>query len=651
MIYDAFQKRAINSTDSGNSVIVCAPTGAGKTAIAEYVIEKCIAENKGIVYTAPIKALSNQKFRDFSRKYGNHIGILTGDVSLNANAPILIMTTEIFRNTLLEDPLRLKNISWVIFDEIHYLDDPERGTVWEESIIFCPEHIKILALSATIPNAIQLSSWIRNIHKHPVETIIEKKRPVPLHHCFQAHNRVLDNFEQLKKNIYEQVKRTHPRSKKHHSFQNFRHEEKTASANKISSLLHHLQENDKMPAIYFAFSRKRCEKLAFESRNFNFLEDQEQAELKDIFANLLKKYGLTQEPSAIRMRGLIENGVAYHHAGLLPSLKEVVEQLFTSRLIKLIFTTETFALGINMPARTVIFDELRKFYGQFFANLRTRDYYQMAGRAGRRGIDTEGFVYSRINPLRIELDQINKMIFAQPEPVLSQFNLSYASLLHLYGTWQDRLYEVYPQTLHFYQANKRSRKKALEILHTKIRLLKEMDYIRDHKLTDKGKFASSIYGYELLLTELFFCRVLEELSSIDLNIVLTSLVFEPRKNQLNIKLPHQIIKINKKLSPVVEDILKIEKKHKIRPLTKKPFFNLSEAVEKWSTNESLAVITDGTNADPGEIVRYFRMVIQILRQLRAIPFISSNFKQNISRSLEMINRDEVDAEKQLREGL
>ncbi len=650
MLYDPFQKRAISSTDNGNSVIVCAPTGAGKTAIAEYVIEKCIAENKGIVYTAPIKALSNQKFRDFSRKYGNHIGILTGDVSLNANAPILIMTTEIFRNTLLEDPQRLKNISWVIFDEIHYIDDPERGTVWEESIIFCPEHMKILALSATIPNAIQLSSWIRKIHKHPVETIIEKKRPVPLHHCFQAHNRVLDDFAQLKKGIFRRA-RPNSRSRKHNSFRNFRHEEKITSANKISSLLKYLQDNDKMPAIYFAFSRKRCEKLAQESRYFSFLNEQEKAELKEIFDNLLKKYGLTQEPSAIRMRSLIENGVAYHHAGLLPSLKEVVEQLFTSKLIKLIYTTETFALGINMPARTVIFDELRKFYGKFFANLRTRDYYQMAGRAGRRGIDTEGFVYSRINPMRIELDQVNKMIFSQPEPVLSQFNLSYASLLHLYEKWQDRLYEVYPQTLHFYQANKRSRKKALEVLHTKIRLLKEMNYIKDHKLTDRGKFASSIYGYELLLTELFFCGVLEELSSIDLNIVLTSLVFEPRKNQLNVKLPPQIIKIHKKLSPIVEAILKIEKRHKIRPLTKKPFFNLSEAVEKWSTNESLAVITDRTNADPGEIVRYFRMVIQVLRQLRAIPFISTNFKQNISRSLEMINRDEVDAEKQLREGL
>jgi superfamily II RNA helicase len=651
MDYDPFQKRAITSADNGNSVIVCAPTGAGKTAIAEYIIEKCISEDKGIVYTAPIKALSNQKFRDFSRKYGNHIGILTGDVSLNANAPILIMTTEIFRNTLLEDPQRLDNISWVIFDEVHYIDDPERGTVWEESIIFCPTHIRILALSATIPNAIQISSWIRGIHSHPVETVIEKKRPVPLDHCFQAQNRILNNFEQLKKNIYINLKTPKNNSKKKFASRFFKNKARHLAPNRITSLFNHLQNTKKMPVIYFAFSRKRCEKLAFETKNFNFLTDQEKFQLKMSFLELLKKYGLTEEPSAVKMQSLIENGVAYHHAGLLPSLKEVVEQLFTSRLIKLIFTTETFALGINMPARTVVFDELRKFYGSFFANLRTRDYYQMAGRAGRRGIDKQGYVYSRINPLRIESEQIKKIIFSQPEPVLSQFNLSYASLLHLYAKWQDHLYEVYPKTLHFYQANKKSRKKALEYLHTKIKLLKEMNYITNDQLSYKGKFASSIYGHELLLTELFSSGMLEDLNSIELNIVLSSLVFEPRKNQHHIKLSEKIFKIQEALNPTVENILKTEKKYKIRPLSKKPFFNLSGAIEKWSNNATLPVICSYTDADPGEIIRYFRMVIQILRQLRAISFISPEFRKTITQSLQSINRDEVDAEKQLREGI
>jgi Superfamily II RNA helicase len=259
---------------------------------------------------------------------------------------------------------------------------------------------------------------------------------------------------------------------------------------------------------------------------------------------------------------LIERGIAYHHAGLLPSLKEVIEQLFTSRLIKLIFTTETFALGINMPAKTVIFDELRKFYGHYYANLRCRDYYQMAGRAGRRGIDTEGFVYSRINPQRMEFDHIKHIIYGQPEPVISQFNLSYASLLHLYAKWNEQLYNVYPLSLHFFQSSKKARKNALALLREKIALLKEMGYIENNELTYKGQFASQVYGYELLLTELFSSRALEDLSSIGLLVIIAALVFEPRKNQLHVKLPSEILSIHNILAPLMETINRQEKNTK-----------------------------------------------------------------------------------------
>ncbi len=641
MIYDEFQKKAINLIEKNNSVIVCAPTGAGKTVIAEYVIEKCISQNKGVIYTAPIKALSNQKFRDFTRVYDKHIGILTGDVSLNANAPVLIMTTEIFRNTLLENPQRLKNISWVIFDEVHYLDDPERGTVWEESIIFCPAHTQILALSATIPNAAQIAAWISKIHKHPIATVIEKTRPVPLVHRFQADNKIFLNTTQLGKNVYLPLKTKHFRKSKHMHI----------AANKVSSLLLSLQANKELPVLYFAFSRKRCEKLGYEMSRFNFLEGAEQDSLTTLFKSLLKKFDLEKTPSAKKLWPLISHGIAFHHAGLLPSLKEVIERLFTSRLIKLIFTTETFALGINMPAKTVVFDELRKFYGYYYADLRCRDYYQMAGRAGRRGMDQEGFVYSRINPRYISIDKIKKIIYGQPEPIISQFNISYASLLHLYRKWAEQLYEIYPSTLHYSQSSKKSRRNALILMHSKTKLLKAMGYIENGRLTYKGEFASQVYGYELPITELFSSRILEKLSSIDLNIVLSSLVFEPRKNQLHIKLRSPILKIHKTISPLIDSIIKTERKYKIHPLSKKPFFNLAQAIESWSAGEDFLKLKALTSTDEGEIIRYFRMVIQILRQLRDIPFISPSFKQRIQESINMINRDEVDAEKQLREGI
>ena len=401
MIYDEFQKKAIELTEKGSSVIVCAPTGAGKTAIAEHIINKCIAEKNGVIYTSPIKALSNQKFRDFSRIYGDHIGILTGDISLNAHAPVLIMTTEIFRNTLLEAPERFNHISWVILDEVHYLDDLERGTVWEESIIFCPKHIRILALSATIPNAAQIASWIKKIHNHPIETVIENRRPVPLSHRYNCDNKILTSLKKIKK---------HPeiRTKKKHEV--FKPSQKT-STNKLSHLLTQIQNQKQLPAIYFCFSRKRCEILPDKLKGFSFVTNEERNKLTTLYSSLLKKFGLTEEPSAKKLWPNIKRGNTFHHAGLLPSLKEVVEQLFTSRLIKLIFTTETFALGINMPAKTVIFDELRKFYGLYYANLRCRDYYQMAGRAGRRGIDEEGFVYSRIDTRRISPAQVKKIVF------------------------------------------------------------------------------------------------------------------------------------------------------------------------------------------------------------------------------------------------
>ncbi|MCP4649441.1 MAG: DEAD/DEAH box helicase [PVC group bacterium] len=647
MIYDAFQEKAIQYTEKGSSVIVCAPTGAGKTAIAEHVIEKCIDENKGVIYTAPIKALSNQKFRDFSKVYGDHIGILTGDVSLNAHAPVLIMTTEIFRNTLLEDPKRFSNISWVIFDEVHYLDDTERGTVWEESIMFCPPHIRILALSATIPNATEVANWIKKIHDHPIEIVSEKKRPVPLTHWFQCENRIFSNTKQLEKNIHNYFGQKRSSRKKH-----YKHKYSIKSTpNKLSSMLTHMQNQNQLPAIYFAFSRKRCEGLAHKVTRFNFLTRDEQDKLSSLFENLIKKFGLENEPSAQKLTPLIKKGIAYHHAGLLPSLKEVIEQLFTSRLIKLIFTTETFALGINMPAKTVVFDELRKFYGYYHANLRCRDYYQMAGRAGRRGIDKEGFVYSRINPKRMDTKQIKKIIFGQPEPILSQFNISYATILHLYRKWNEKLYNVYPLTLHYFQSSKKARRNALDLMQSKVILLKNLGYIKNNTLSYKGEFASQLYGYELPITELFSSNILEGLSSIDLNIVLAALVFEPRKNQLHTKLSSAVLKTHNIITPVIDSILKAEKKQKIRPISKKPYFNLARAIEKWSCGEEFAALKEAVNADEGEIVRYFRMVIQILRQLRGISFISPEFKQSIQESIIMLNRDEVDAEKQLREGI
>ncbi|MGH7198052.1 MAG: DEAD/DEAH box helicase, partial [Candidatus Omnitrophota bacterium] len=417
MIYDPFQKKAIAAIDEEKSVLVSAPTGAGKTAIAEYAIVKALSRDERVIYTAPIKALSNQKYRDFSVRYPDKVGLLTGDVSLNADAPIVIMTTEIYRNQLFEDPERLKNTAWVIFDEVHYLDDVERGTVWEEAIMFSPEHIRFVALSATAPNVEELAQWIRGILNHPIDVIIETHRPVPLVHLFQCQGKVYDDPRDLRKDGYlgrdiwpslfgggnfgrrdRFSKRGHERSLR-------------ARPNRTDDLIRHLVQEKRLPCLYFCFGRKRAEELAWEQGKFDFLDPEEKKEIEALYQKLCERFDLVHEASAADLKRIILNGIAFHHAGMLPTLKEVIEQLFTSKLIKLIFTTETFALGINMPAKTVVFDELRKFYGTHFANLRTRDYFQMAGRAGRRGMDSAGFVYSRINPHQIPFPAVNRIMY------------------------------------------------------------------------------------------------------------------------------------------------------------------------------------------------------------------------------------------------
>ena len=542
MIYDRFQNEAIEYINQGHSVIVSAPTGAGKTAIAEHVIETCLKTNKACIYTAPIKALSNQKFRDFQGQYADSIGILTGDVSLNADAPVLIMTTEIFRNKILENPKALERYSWVIFDEIHYIDNQERGTVWEESLIFMPVHMNILCLSATIPNITQFAKWIESIHKKEIKVIIEARRPVPLHFRYQVQNRVVDSLHDIRKH--------------HGRFQ----------PNKIHSLIKYLRQNDGLPCIYFVFSRKRTEYLAAELYNYEFLSEEEKVKISASFSSLLDKFDLKHEKSAIAMQPLIERGIAYHHAGMLPTLKEVIERLFTSRLLKVIFTTETFALGINMPSRSVVFDELVKFYGTYVRALKTRDFYQMAGRAGRRGMDTEGFVYVRLVPTQVTLDEVQYSLFGQPEPVISQFNASYATTLNLYEHYGERVLDLYPRTLHCFQASKRARKLARQRLVDRLNVLKASGCIRHEKLTNKGNFARYMFGYELYLAHLFEEGLLDRFAPHELAFALACLVFEPRPGvQLPRSLPPQFTWVARELTRTFHTIHAVEVSHDIEP--------------------------------------------------------------------------------------
>jgi len=357
---------------------------------------------------------------------------------------------------------------------------------------------------------------------------------------------------------------------------------------------------------------------------------------------------LLHEASAIRLAPLIKRGIAYHHAGMLPTLKEVIERLFTSRLIKVIFTTETFALGINMPARTVAFDAMRKFYGRGHRNLKTRDFYQMAGRAGRRGMDKEGYVYCRINPRRIQIEEVRRILYARPERVLSKFNSSYATILHLYAKYQERLYELYPLTLHYFQEKPRRRKGARQMLQSKVELLKELNYIRGQELSAKGKFAAAIYGFELPLAEIYAQNILDELSEVELGILAAGLVYEPRRQDQAPKITRNARRLKEITDKTCGNIHRLERKLRIWPKSKEYFFHLAPVCEAWLSGCDFSKLGRYAEVDEGELVRYFRMAIQILREIRQAPVSSDTLKQKIKRVLGRFNRDIVDAEKQLR---
>ncbi len=641
MQYDRFQQEAIDYINQGFSVIVSAPTGAGKTAIAEYIIETSISKNGCVIYTAPLKALSNQKFRDFKGIFGENIGILTGDVSINPQANVLIMTTEILRNKILQEPDTLKKYSWVIFDEVHYIDNYERGTVWEESLIFLPRHLKILCLSATIPNIREFSRWIEKIHNTTLKVVIEDSRPVPLHFFYQCQNEIVDDLKNLKK-LYVLPVRFRHRGR-------YGHYQAHPIPNRLNALINYIRSKQGFPLIYFVFGRRRAEELANELLSYNFLSKDEENRILSLFENLCERFDLKSEKSAGFLYPLIKKGIAYHHAGMLPTLKEVVERLFTSRLLKVIFTTETFALGINMPARTVIFDDMKKFYGNVVQPLKTRDFYQMAGRAGRRGMDKEGFVYCRVNQKRISQEELKRTIYGQPEKVYSQLNNSYATVLNLYDKYKEGISELYPLSLHYFQSDNTTQNRAINLIKSKLDILNELGYITDHALSQKGRFASAVYGYELILSELYENGFLEHLDKFSLGILASAIVFEPRKIQQMTPLSGDAKFIKGVCDELISKLQKRELKYRIYPLSKKPYFHLSGAIAAWLKGANFQKILTLTDTDEGEVVRYFRMSVQILREIYAAEVVSGVLKSRIRETISLINRDIIDAEKQLRE--
>ena len=424
---DQFQKDAIAALNAGRSVVVCAPTGSGKTLIGEYAIYRSLSRGRRVFYTTPLKALSNQKLRDFRERYGADMaGLLTRDASINREDPILVMTTEIFRNMLYGTPIgevgtSLVGVEAVVLDECHYMNDRQRGTVWEESIIYCPTEIQLLALSATIANSDQLTDWINQVHG-PTELIYSDFRPVPLEFRFCNPKGLFPLLDNNSSRINPRLKPKRGSS-----------DRKSGPRPEPPSLeytLTQLTSRDMLPAIYFIFSRRGCDKAVADLGTLSLVNKAEAEQLRWQIDEFLRR-----NPDAGRS-GQIEplyRGIAAHHAGILPAWKGLVEELFQQGLIKVVFATETLAAGINMPARTTVISSLSKRTDRGHRLLNASEFLQMAGRAGRRGMDKLGYVVTLQTPFE-GAKEAAYLATAKPDPLVSQFTPTYGMVLNLLQT-------------------------------------------------------------------------------------------------------------------------------------------------------------------------------------------------------------------------
>jgi superfamily II RNA helicase len=551
------------------------------------------------------------------------------------------MTTEIFRNTLLEDPERLSHIDYVIFDEFHYIDDRERGTAWEESVMFAPPNVRFVCLSATMPNIAELAGWMAEASGAPVEVVEEDHRPVPLDHRLWADGygvRSLADTETLIRRL--------SRGRGPHRRPDLGSE----------ALLDTIEAEGRLPCLYFAFNRRLCAARAEANMGRDLLTRAEQRRVARLFDELCERFGVTGEPSAIHMGELVRRGVAYHHAGILPTLKEVIERLFTSGLIKMLFTTETFALGVNMPAQTVVLDSLEKYHGTHFGYLRCREYQQMAGRAGRRGMDAQGYVYARVDPHEMAPAGVRHVVAGKPEPVFSQFNLGYSSVLSLYERWGERLFRVCDSSLAAYQRRARSRKGGREhpglrkLVRQRLKVLKQLSYIGKKGITKKGRFALHIPGYELPVTELYWSGLFGDLTVHEINMLVCALVHEARRGERCGPPPKKLLaRVRRRAHKTLRTVYYLERGLGISDPVRKVDFSLSSAVNAWSRGARFVDLSSHTLAAEGDIIRSLRMTIQILRQLRKATD-DEALVEKLRQAEDAINRDAVDAERQLRAG-
>lgn len=483
---DDFQKQACEYITEGKSVVVCAPTGAGKTVIAEHAIHLALENNTRVFYTTPLKALSNQKYYDFSEKYGNDkVGLLTGDTSINRSAQIVVMTTEVFRNMLYGTNLgavadNLQNVKYVVLDEVHYMNDEQRGTVWEESIIYCPTNIQLIALSATVANADELTDWINTVHSE-TKLVDTDFRPVPLRFFYFDSSQpdklipLLTPNGKLNGKIRPEKRMWGRKAQNKKSY--------------VRNVVKDLADNYMLPAIYFTFSRKKCDEQMEKCASLGLVSKQEQREIREFIDNFI-----AENPHLYGNKHIeyLMQGVASHHAGLLPAWKNLVEKLFQKGLIKVVFATETLAAGINMPARSTVIGSVSKRTDTGHRMLTASEFLQMSGRAGRRGMDEIGYV-TVVGTQFQSPEEVADLVLSPANPLESRFSPSYSMVLNLLQRFSvDEAKELIMKSFGYFSSGTRLHPllKQREAFYKEI---EEREFICPSKLSDE-----TLYEYDKL---------------------------------------------------------------------------------------------------------------------------------------------------------
>jgi ATP-dependent RNA helicase HelY len=686
---DDFQLESIRALATGHSVLVAAPTGTGKTVIADFGVFQARTFGQRAFYTAPIKALSNQKYRDYKAIWGDEVGLLTGDISLNADAPIVIMTTEVLRNMLVTGA-NIDDVGAIIFDEVHYMGDAERGTAWEESILLAPRHIPLVCLSATVPNAAEIAEWIRDAHGD-LSCIFHDQRAVPLEHRYWLPGEDV-NQEKQPFNVYTILdpdgKLTNDTRKLRNvggelagrvrwggvSSQGFRGEERPGSADQQPReqpapwrVVRYLEGEGLTPAIYFLFSRRATEESASSCVALRPVPNAAELvrEAKSRLADL-SPADRNLRQVALLLGRFLPRGVAVHHAGLLPQVKLLVEEFFQAGKLRAVFATDTLALGINMPARTVVIGEMLKFDGTSRRLLTPNEYRQMTGRAGRRGIDPRGVSLLMYSPW-VTFPQTLGVLTSDLLPLESAFRPTYSTAMNLWlrPEDQERLADLYARSLRRFQHDRTlkeltERKQALEdvfeaekaagkipkqevwqhaaelsrvdydlrrarrtatvearrTVEGLARVLERYDYLRDARPTNKAPYLRSLFDTNALtLSELLTNQQLEGLEPAEIAEALSWFAMDRESTIRGLPLTRRLHRLREILDALHGGVLREEERHGLQ-MSRPLLVDFHGVALAWAEGVDLATIGQRTRMQEGDLVGALQKTLDLIGQLR-----------------------------------